>query len=107
MITENGIPESNVILFAYDDIANNSSNPLPGQIFNKPDGENVYNADTIDYRGAAVTPENFLNVLTGDATTGGNGKVLQSNSESKVFVFFSDHGAPGLIAFPSSYLFAD
>lgn len=24
-----------------------------------------------------------------------------------VFVFFSDHGAPGLIAFPSKYLYAD
>jgi legumain len=24
-----------------------------------------------------------------------------------VFIFFSDHGAPGLIAFPSQYLYAD
>jgi legumain len=45
--------------------------------------------------------------MTGEKTTGGNGKVLQSTADSKVFVFFSDHGAPGLIAFPTSYLYAD
>jgi legumain len=39
--------------------------------------------------------------------TGGNGKVLKSNDKSKVFINFADHGAPGLIAFPSSYLYAD
>ena len=107
VITDNGIPESNIILFAYDDIANNASNPIPGSIFNKPDGSNVYNSEAIDYRGASVTPENFIAALTGEPTTGGNGKVLQSDSSSKVFVFFTDHGAPGLIAFPSSYLYAD
>jgi legumain len=37
----------------------------------------------------------------------GTGKVLESDSNSKVFINFSDHGAPGLIAFPSSYLYAD
>jgi legumain len=37
----------------------------------------------------------------------GNGKVLKSNANSKVFINFSDHGAPGLIAFPSQYLYAD
>lgn len=39
--------------------------------------------------------------------TGGNGKVLKSNDKSKVFINFADHGAPGLIAFPSKYLYAD
>merc|ERR1711957_129791 len=47
------------------------------------------------------TPENFQKVLTGVST--GN-KVLKSTSEDNVFVFFSDHGAAGLIAFPSSQL---
>lgn len=80
MITDNGIPESNIILFAYDDIANNASNPIPGSIFNKPDGPNVYNSQAIDYRGASVTPENFIAALTGEPTTGGNGKVLKSDN---------------------------
>jgi legumain len=33
--------------------------------------------------------------------------VLKSNANSKVFINFADHGAPGLIAFPSEYLYAD
>jgi len=37
----------------------------------------------------------------------GNEKVLKSDENSKIFVFFTDHGAPGLIAFPHSYLYAD
>merc|ERR1719326_1759634 len=90
---------------AYDDIASNSQNPFPGKLFNKPTaagtpGVDVYEGCTIDYKGADVTPENFEKVLTGTAS----GKALKSTSEDNVFVFFSDHGAPGLIAFPSSQM---
>ena len=102
----NGIPESNIIHMAYDDVANNSRNPFPGKLYNHPDGENVYDASSLNYTGKQVTPENFLAVLKGDAKTAG-GRVLESTSASKVFVYFADHGAPGLIAFPSSYLYAD
>merc|ERR1712137_860099 len=41
-----------------------------------------------------------MKVLTGTAS----GKNLGSTSDDNVFVFFSDHGATGLIAFPSSEL---
>lgn len=45
-------------------------------------------------------------VMTGDAKTAG-GPVLKSDLNSRVFVNFSDHGGPGLIAFPHAYLYAD
>jgi len=98
-----GIAEDHIIMMAYDDIANNSRNPFPGQLFNKPtaageEGYDVYAGCNIDYKGADVTPANFQAVLTGTAS----GKSLQSTSEDNVFIFFSDHGAPGLIAFPAS-----
>ena len=32
----------------------------------------------------------------------GSGKVIDSGPNDHVFVYFADHGAPGLIAFPSS-----
>merc|ERR1712193_181389 len=51
----------------------------------------------IDYKGKDVTPQNFMDVLTGKAS----GKKLESTSDDNVFVFFSDHGAAGLIAFPT------
>merc|ERR1711988_1995954 len=97
-----GVPEDHIILMAYDDIANNPSNPFPGKLFNKPDptgkGYDVYAGCNIDYKGADVTPANFQAVLTGTAS----GKKLESTSEDNVFIFFSDHGAPGLIAFPGN-----
>jgi len=95
---------------AFDDIANNSENPFPGKLFNKPNGSDVYAGCNIDYKGKDVTPENFLAVIKGDSafvSGKGNGKVLKSDLNSKVFINFADHGAPGLIAFPSSYLYAD
>jgi len=48
--------------------------------------------------------------LTGDkAYVAGKGtsRVLESTAADRVFINFSDHGAPGLIAFPSTYLYAD
>lgn len=92
---------------AYDDIADNSSNPFPGKLFNKTNGPNVYDASVVDYKGMNVTAEKFLAVLTGDAATAG-GRVLESTEESMVFVYYTDHGAPNLVAFPSGgYLYAD
>jgi len=97
-----GVPEDHIIMMAYDDIANSPSNPFPGQLFNKPDptgpGYDVYAGCNIDYKGGDVTPQKFMDVLTGTAS----GKKLESTSEDNVFIFFSDHGAPGLIAFPGN-----
>ena len=36
IMLDNGIPRENIIHLAYNDIANNSRNPYPGQLFNKP-----------------------------------------------------------------------
>jgi len=96
-----GVPESNIIVMAYDDIANNSRNPFPGQLFNKPSkagdaGFDVYKGCNIDYKGEDVNSDNFVKVMTGTAS----GKKLESTSEDNVFVFFSDHGGTGLICFP-------
>ena len=102
IMKNNGIPEENIIVFAYDDIANSRNNPFMGKIFNKPNGKDVYAGCKIDYKGADVNPAKFVEVITGKGT----GKVLKSDSKSKVFINFSDHGAPGLIAFPSKYLYA-
>lgn len=101
----NGVPDANIITMMYDDIANNRANPFPGQLFNRPDedgpGTDVYAGCRIDHAGEAVTPERFLAVLAGDASAG---KVLKSTAEDNVFVFFSDHGAPGLMQFPNDVL---
>ncbi|CAG2056071.1 unnamed protein product, partial [Timema podura] len=57
-----------------------------------------------------ITPEVFLNVLKGNADAVkniGTGRVLESGPNDHLFINFVDHGAPGLLAFPDSELYAD
>jgi legumain len=95
---KNGIPESNIILLAYDDIANNRENPFPGKMYNKPDGPDVYAGCKISYKGKDVTKANFIKVLTGDASA--SGPTLKSTANDKVFVYFADHGGVGILGVP-------
>lgn len=83
----------------YDDIANSEENPFPGKVFNKPNGKDVYVGCKASYTGKDVSAEKFLAVLTGDKKTA-QGPVLRSSKRDNVFVYYADHGAPGLIAMP-------
>jgi len=110
ILHKHGIPDERIVVMMYDDIANNSANPVPGTIINHPDGVDVYAGVPKDYVGKDVTPDNFLNILSGNANAMqgiGSGKVIASGPNDHVFVNFVDHGAPGLIAFPSEELYAD
>ncbi|VDM99052.1 unnamed protein product, partial [Thelazia callipaeda] len=108
VLRKHRIPEENIITMMYDDIADNTHNPYPGKIFNVPNGRDVYAGVKIDYSGSHVTPENFLAVLSGNklAVKGGNGKVVKSTSDDRIFVYFTDHGGIGLVSFPDSILTA-
>ncbi|CAD8067085.1 unnamed protein product [Paramecium primaurelia] len=109
-LIKNGYSPENVIVFAYDDIAQNRQNIYKGAIYNQPnkDGfsDNVYDGCVIDYSKTDVNPTNFLNVLKGNYDHLPDGhKFINSTREDNIFVYFSDHGSPGLIAFPTSYLY--
>lgn len=111
VVAKHGIPDSRIITMYYNDIAYNTNNPWPGTLYNKPAddaGVNVYQHCKQDYTAEDVTPDNFLSILTGNSTNVPAGKpVLQSTANDRVFVFFADHGATGLIAFPTAYLYAE
>ena len=92
---------------AYDDIASSPQNPFPGKVFNKPNGNDVYEGVQIDYSHGDCSADNFYAVLRGDSTATGGKRVLQSTTKSKVFVFYSDHGSPGLLAMPVGTVYAD
>ena len=61
IMLKNGIPRDHIIHLSYDDVANSSQNPYPGQLFNAPldsgvsqaelDAANVYDASNTDYKG--------------------------------------------------------
>ncbi|TKS87096.1 Legumain [Collichthys lucidus] len=106
IVHKNGIPDEQIVVMMFDDLAQNEANPTPGIVINRPNGTDVYKGVPKDYTGDDVTPQNFLAVLKGDSSNirGGSGKVLKSGPNDHVFVYFTDHGAPGILAFPNDDL---
>ncbi|KAL0447413.1 UNVERIFIED_CONTAM: Vacuolar-processing enzyme [Sesamum latifolium] len=105
-----GLKDENIVVFMYDDIAYNEENPRPGVIINNPHGEDVYKGVPKDYVGDDVTVNNFFAVLLGDKTTvkGGSGKVVDSGPNDHIFIYYTDHGGPGVLGMPTSpYIYAD
>ncbi|KAK8931262.1 hypothetical protein KSP39_PZI016108 [Platanthera zijinensis] len=105
-----GLKDENIIVFMYDDIAYNEENPRPGVIINHPHGGDVYAGVPKDYVGIDVNVDNFFAVLLGDKTavSGGSGKVVDSGPDDHIFIFYSDHGGPGVLGMPTyPYLYAD
>uniref|UniRef100_A0A1B6M9U3 legumain n=1 Tax=Graphocephala atropunctata TaxID=36148 RepID=A0A1B6M9U3_9HEMI len=109
ILHNNGIPDENIIVMMYDDIANNTENPEPGVIINRPGGPNVYKNVPKDYTGKDVNKANFLNVLRGNKEVMkniGTGRVLESGPNDHVFVNFVDHGGPGVLLMPEEEIMA-
>ena len=46
-----------------------------------------------------MTAENLYAVILGDKTKlkGGSGKVVDSKSNDRIFIYYSDHGGPGTL----------
>ena len=115
-----GVPEDNIIVMMYDDIAYNQRNPYQGKIFNRPNGSDVYKGvprgnltyeilclcnllqSFADYTGENVNPNTFLSILQGI----GSGKVINGGPNDDVFVYFADHGGHETVNFPNHSLSA-
>ena len=104
IVKAGGIEPDHIITMMYNDVPFAKSNPFPGKLYNHPgdDVPDVYEGVVVDYTEKDVSPDNLVKVLTGDDSTGK--KVLKSTSEDNVFLFFSDHGGPNVLCWPSSDL---
>lgn len=110
LLKRGGLKDENIVVFMEDDIAYNPDNPYKGTIINQPHGEDVYHGVPKDYTGRNVSVNNFLGALKGDKASlfGGSGKVIESGPEDHVFVYYSDHGGPGILGMPNlPFLFAN
>ncbi|URD80120.1 vacuolar-processing enzyme [Musa troglodytarum] len=87
----------------HDDIAHNPLNPRQGVIINHPQGQDVYAGVPKDYTKEQVTAKNLYAVLLGDrsAIEGGSGKVIDSKPDDRIFIYYSDHGGPGVLGMPN------
>ncbi|XP_060794695.1 legumain-like [Neoarius graeffei] len=109
IVHQNGVPDEQIVVMMYDDVAYEQQNPFPGNIINVPNGPNVYPGVLKDYTGTDVSAENFLAVLRGDSAAvkkTGPKKVIQSGENDTIFIYLSDHGNKGFFHFPNSTLYA-
>ncbi|PSS11505.1 Vacuolar-processing enzyme like [Actinidia chinensis var. chinensis] len=110
ILKRGGLKDENIVVFMYDDIASNELNPRPGIIINHPQGQDVYAGVPKDYTSQHVTSENLYAVLLGDkkAVKGGSGKVVDSKPNDRIFIYYSDHGGPGVLGMPNMpFLYAN
>ncbi|KAG7673394.1 hypothetical protein Ndes2526B_g03161 [Nannochloris sp. 'desiccata'] len=114
VLSRGGVPDDHIVVMVYNDIADNPENPRPGTLINHPTGEDVYSGMPLDYTKNNVNAETFLALLTrnqsGIPANGphSTGKMINAGPNDRIFVFYSDHGAPGIIGMPSGdFLYAD
>ncbi|KAK6782409.1 hypothetical protein RDI58_020205 [Solanum bulbocastanum] len=102
LLKKGGLKDEHIIVFMYDDIAYNSENPRRGVIINNPHGQDVYKGVPKDYTGKYCNAQNFYGVILGNksALTGGSGKVVNSGPNDHIFIYYADHGGPGVIDMP-------
>ncbi|KAH0982186.1 hypothetical protein GBA52_009363 [Prunus armeniaca] len=103
ILKKGGLKDENIIVFMYDDIVFNTENPRQGVIINKPKGHDVYKGVPKDYTGDDVNADNLYAVILGNKSTlsGGSGKVLRSGPNDHIFIYYTDHGAAGLLGMPT------
>lgn len=110
ILKKGGVKDENIVVFMYDDIAYDEENPRPGVIINSPHGSDVYKGVPKDYIGEDVTVNNFFAAILGNksALTGGSGKVVNSGPNDHIFIYYTDHGGPGVLGMPTyPYIYAD
>lgn len=103
ILKSGGLKDENIIVFMYDDIALNEENPRQGIIINNPNGSDVYKGVPKDYTGEAVNTRNLLAAILGNkaAIKGGSGKVVNSGPNDSIFIYYADHGSPGVLTMPT------
>ncbi|XP_057431429.1 uncharacterized protein LOC130724251 [Lotus japonicus] len=100
-----GIPDERIILMLADDMACNTRNKYPAQVFNNENHKlNLYGDNVeVDYRGYEVTVENFLRVLTGRHETAvPRSKRLLSDEGSHILLYMTGHGGDEFLKFQDS-----
>nr|XP_009305247.2 legumain-like [Danio rerio] len=102
LMKKQGIPDEQIVVMMYDDIANNPNNPFPGSIRSVVDQTNVYKSVPLDYTGNKVKSKNFLAVLRGDDSAGG--KIIRSKKNDNILIYMSGVGSDANFKFPQDSL---
>ncbi len=91
LLKQNGLTDDRIILILADDIAHDSDNPKPGEIYNYSGGPNVYAGAEIDYDPTTLEPQDIFDILSGNAGPGLDDVINASDSEN-IFFYIVGHG---------------
>lgn len=99
ILKSRGFDKEKIITIAYNDVVNHEMNPVKGAVYNNKSHINVYPGDdAIDYQGDDANAESFFRVLLGDDK---KGRALKTTENDDIFIYYNDHGAPGLLCVPT------
>ncbi|MCP4714077.1 MAG: ABC transporter substrate-binding protein [Deltaproteobacteria bacterium] len=98
-----GLTDDRIILILADDLAQNSLNDRPGEIFNEIDGQNLYVDVEIDYNPLDLEPEDIFNILEG-INSGHLPDVIESTESDNIYLFIVGHGEAQGSNFNDTYL---
>ena len=92
-----GVPDSQIVLMIADEYATNARNPFKNEMYanGRAAGTWYSNETEIDYRGADVTVQNFMNAVLGTSPK----SLEMTNSESKVLIYLTGHGGDQFFKF--------
>lgn len=95
VLRSTGFDDDHIILIMEDDLADNPSNPYPGEI-RREDGVKLNSNILIDYRLSELTPDDIEAILDGRKSDR-LPNVIESGPQDNVLVFWSGHGRPGAL----------
>lgn len=117
-LKQHGIPDSNIILMVAEDVACNARNVFPGTVVNNElKRKNLVEGDVeVDYRGAEVSVDNLIRLLTSkDAVCNvlvlsacnidknsenvTKNKLLLTDSNSNILIYMTGHGGENFMKF--------
>ncbi|MBQ3635222.1 MAG: hypothetical protein II951_06350 [Bacteroidales bacterium] len=96
MLKKHGYRDDHIIVIAEDNIAYNPDNSEQGVIRTSKGGENVYSREAIDYQLSELTPADLGDIMAGRKSER-LPKVVETDEQDNVFVFWSGHGSPGAL----------
>lgn len=101
VLKRHGYDDNHIILITEDNIAYHPKNIHPGTVKIRPEGENVYENVTIDYKLSDLSFNDFMNVLQGKKSER-LPKVVSSTGNDNVLISWCGHGYPGMLAWGSN-----
>lgn len=102
LLKKSGYDDEHIVLIMEDNIAFNTNNPEPGVVKVKQDGENLYYNVKRDYRISDLSENDISDILCGRESDKLH-SVIKADSDDNIFIFWSGHGIPGVLAWGYSY----